>query len=291
MNRGTLVIEVHHGLAGLLALPGLAHRAGRADTEVVARDGTPVPVGPDGRWAPSTQAGTITVRHTAADHQLAELIAASRAAVWSAWADGDTAMPNTWVAWHPAGGLIEGEWLGDDVVVPVTWTEANGRSGEQERWLDRYRTISWLTQEHAATPTREVALTWNAGFGRAPGPEELGELAATGRQPQATCRFRLVGLPEAPLAACEALFEATNLYHGPLWAQLTSQGLPGGRAHTALSVGDHVSIDGRTWTCQDLGWRELGGDPAPVEADPVAGDPLDLPANPSGPDTGQDMHR
>ncbi len=58
-----------------------------------------------------------------------------------------------------------------------------------------------------------------------------------------------------------------------------------------MSVGDHVSIDGRTWTCQDLGWRELGGDPAPVEADPVAGDPLDLPANPSGPDTGQDMHR
>lgn len=104
MNRGTLVIEVHHGLAGLLALPGLAHQAGRADTEVVARDGTPVPVGPDGRWAPSTQAGTITVRHTAADHQLAELIAASRAAVWSAWADGDTAMPNTWVAWHPPAG-------------------------------------------------------------------------------------------------------------------------------------------------------------------------------------------
>ena len=61
-------------------------------------------------------------------------------------------------------------------------------------------------------------------------------------------------------ALCEQLFEQTNTYQGPLFARI-QPGLEAtrdlGRRHTALSVGDHVTIDDRTWACAPIGWRPV----------------------------------
>jgi hypothetical protein len=51
---------------------------------------------------------------------------------------------------------------------------------------------------------------------------------------------------------CEFLFRDTNTYRGSLWDLL--QPLPENRTHTALSVGDEVTIDGLTYRCADLGF-------------------------------------
>ena len=45
----------------------------------------------------------------------------------------------------------------------------------------------------------------------------------------------------------------TNLYAGKVWDAVESV-MPAERSHTALSVGDFVSIDGRTYRCADLGF-------------------------------------
>lgn len=50
----------------------------------------------------------------------------------------------------------------------------------------------------------------------------------------------------------ELLFEQTNLYQGPLWEQL--QPLPDDRDHTALSVGDTITLDGVMFECKSRGW-------------------------------------
>lgn len=52
----------------------------------------------------------------------------------------------------------------------------------------------------------------------------------------------------------ELLFEATNLYTGPLWDAM--QPLPEDRSHTALSVGDVVELDGTPYRCATFGWSE-----------------------------------
>ena len=59
-------------------------------------------------------------------------------------------------------------------------------------------------------------------------------------------------IPTSDHDVLEALFEATNLYEGPLWDAL--QPLPEDRSHTALSVGDHVVIDGTIYRCDSFGW-------------------------------------
>lgn len=55
------------------------------------------------------------------------------------------------------------------------------------------------------------------------------------------------------LQICEKIFEATNLYEGTLWEIL--QPLPEKRTHTALSVGDYVSVDGQMYRCASFGWK------------------------------------
>ena len=59
------------------------------------------------------------------------------------------------------------------------------------------------------------------------------------------------GLPDEQI--CEILFRDTNLYEGAAWEML--QPLPEKRTHTALSVGDYVVIDGRTYRCASFGWK------------------------------------
>ena len=55
-------------------------------------------------------------------------------------------------------------------------------------------------------------------------------------------------------AHAELLFEATNRYAGPLWAQLQAL-LPAGRGHTALSVGDCVQVGEIMLSCESVGWK------------------------------------
>ena len=60
-------------------------------------------------------------------------------------------------------------------------------------------------------------------------------------------------LHENDLSFCERVFANTNTYQGQVWSALEPH-LPATRSHTALSVGDLVSIDGRTYRCADLGF-------------------------------------
>lgn len=52
----------------------------------------------------------------------------------------------------------------------------------------------------------------------------------------------------------ESVFRDTNLYQGTLW-KLLEPVLPANRTHTALSVGDAVTIDGITYRCASEGWE------------------------------------
>jgi hypothetical protein len=57
----------------------------------------------------------------------------------------------------------------------------------------------------------------------------------------------------------ELLFEQTNLYSGDVWSKYFEGKMPANRSHTALSVGDLVTIerneDKSVYVCQDLGWE------------------------------------
>lgn len=55
----------------------------------------------------------------------------------------------------------------------------------------------------------------------------------------------------------EKIYRDTNLYSGIIW-ELIEEILPPNRPHTALSVGDWIVIDGKTYECDDFGWKELG---------------------------------
>ena len=56
-----------------------------------------------------------------------------------------------------------------------------------------------------------------------------------------------------PLDTCEKVFRDTNLYQGTLWNVLEPF-LPYNRTHTALSVGDSVTVQGTTYLCEGSGW-------------------------------------
>lgn len=57
---------------------------------------------------------------------------------------------------------------------------------------------------------------------------------------------------------CERIFTATNTYgdlEPALWQQIHAC-LPGERRHTALSVGDRIRVNGETYECAPIGWRQ-----------------------------------
>lgn len=58
------------------------------------------------------------------------------------------------------------------------------------------------------------------------------------------------------IAIAEAVFRDTNMYQGVLW-DLLEPVLPENRTHTALSVGDEVTVDGHTYQCASIGWVQL----------------------------------
>lgn len=53
---------------------------------------------------------------------------------------------------------------------------------------------------------------------------------------------------------CEVLFRETNLYEGPLWNRIEPL-LSQDRTHTALSVGDEITIDNKIYRCENIGWN------------------------------------
>ena len=67
---------------------------------------------------------------------------------------------------------------------------------------------------------------------------------------------RTITVPDRdPLLVCEDLFACTNLYEGEMWDAL--QPLPEDRKHTALSVGDHVIVDGTAYRCMFFGFAPV----------------------------------
>ncbi len=55
---------------------------------------------------------------------------------------------------------------------------------------------------------------------------------------------------------CATAFDNTNKYEGEMW-EIIQYFLPADRTHTALSVGDEVTVDGETFRCAPVGWESL----------------------------------
>jgi hypothetical protein len=66
----------------------------------------------------------------------------------------------------------------------------------------------------------------------------------------------------ADLDLCERLFKETNLYSGDIWVLIADE-IPKNRSHTAMSVGDEVTLkrddeDAVTYRCADAGFTVKG---------------------------------
>ena len=64
---------------------------------------------------------------------------------------------------------------------------------------------------------------------------------------------------------CEAVFHQTNTYRGDLWDAIQPLLSPR-RTHTALSVGDEVTVRGTTYRCEPAGWQAVAVEIAAHEA-------------------------
>ena len=64
---------------------------------------------------------------------------------------------------------------------------------------------------------------------------------------------------------CEAVFHQTNTYRGDLWDAIQPLLSPR-RTHTALSVGDEVTVRGITYRCEPAGWQAVAVELAAHEA-------------------------
>lgn len=59
------------------------------------------------------------------------------------------------------------------------------------------------------------------------------------------------------LEICEEIYRQTNLYTGAIFQMVLENG-PQDRPHTALSVNDHIVIDGLQYRCNDFGFGMVG---------------------------------
>ena len=64
-------------------------------------------------------------------------------------------------------------------------------------------------------------------------------------------------VPIADEIVLNYLFECTNLYQGKVWKEHLEDKMPANRSHTALSVGDQIVLDGRGYSCEFVGWKEV----------------------------------
>lgn len=94
-----------------------------------------------------------------------------------------------------------------------------------------------------------VTITWKA-FGNQ--PERKREITSAS--------FELpndFGNPKYGTEICDHIFQDTNLYCGFYW-NLIEPVLPWNRTHTALSVGDEITIDSITYRVADVGFEKVG---------------------------------
>jgi hypothetical protein len=99
-----------------------------------------------------------------------------------------------------------------------------------------------------------ITVTWKAF--NSDDPKRLQDFADQGRNPVTSRTIEAentFGVSHSYI--CEMLFRDTNLYKGELWNLL--QPLPEDRTHTAMSVGDEVTINGTTYRCADMGFKEV----------------------------------
>jgi hypothetical protein len=68
-----------------------------------------------------------------------------------------------------------------------------------------------------------------------------------------------IDIDATPREICNLAFRNTNLYEGVLWNAIELL-LPEERTHTALSVGDEVTVDGEVFRCMPEGWSSLPSD-------------------------------
>ena len=100
-----------------------------------------------------------------------------------------------------------------------------------------------------------ITLTWAAFDGH------VDQMRLEGGRPVRKSTVATISIPDCfaedhedrDLYICELLFKDTNTYEGPFWNRL-SPILPDDRTHTALSVGDFVTVEDRTYRCDSFGW-------------------------------------
>jgi hypothetical protein len=81
-------------------------------------------------------------------------------------------------------------------------------------------------------------------------------------KPEASVTFNAKGLFEGKgdYEICNQIYQDTNIYGGLVWEKIKDN-LPQERSHTALSVGDEITLYDYTedkvtkiYSCQDVGW-------------------------------------
>lgn len=99
-----------------------------------------------------------------------------------------------------------------------------------------------------------ITITWKAFAND--DPKRMKDFADAGKDPVTSKTIETeIGENLHPHSVCEMLFHSTNRYQGDLWDAL--QPLPEDRTHTAMCVGDDVTIDGRIFRCMDMGFAEV----------------------------------
>ena len=92
---------------------------------------------------------------------------------------------------------------------------------------------------------KNVKITWKA-FGNKP---DIGREITS-------IEFKLP-VDDKDFVICERIYKETNLYQGSWWSLLIEPLLKENRTHTALSVGDEVTIDDITYICADFGFIKV----------------------------------
>lgn len=95
--------------------------------------------------------------------------------------------------------------------------------------------------------TYEIKVTWNQMF--AERNIELGLPVITAEK---TFEFKSEDSMSID-QICEAVYRDTNWYEGSVWDAM--QPLPELRSHTALSIGDVVSVNGIEMLCSEFGFK------------------------------------
>ena len=76
-------------------------------------------------------------------------------------------------------------------------------------------------------------------------------------KPDASVEFEFdFGLGVSDENVAELVFSSTNRYAGELWAVIEPL-LPPARPHTALSMGDFVEVDGKSYRCEPVGFKAV----------------------------------